>query len=225
LVVKNRIKVLETSQKKAQRAVEVARLKARKLKQIEQLRELENTQQRILLQPNHNKQIQHIINRAKSIGGQSKERVAINSIYDNTINAIKVRMQKQQYVEKIMNDKKLWAIENEVRRNKVIAMEQAMKQRVIKAKFESTEKIKQVKMQYYQDLRKKVNKAKDQLRNLENIERKMIKEIHNTISMENAYIKSSLRVPELIPYSRNEDLSDNYKDDFLDNSDPYKTTQ
>lgn len=190
--MKNRIKVLESVQRRAQRAVQVARLKAKKLQEIEQLKELENTQQRVLLQSDHNREMQLIAHKSKSIGSQERERVAINSIYDNTINAIKLRMQKQQHIEQIVNDKKLRAIENEVRRNRILAMERASRQRMQDARLESTAKIRRMRVQYYRDMRQRVGQAQGQLKDLESVERRMVTQIQNTVLRENAHIQLSL---------------------------------
>lgn len=88
----NRIRVLKSLQEKAERSVEAARLKAQKLEQINKLKEFELLQNRLLVDNKEDKgrAMQNVVERIKNIGGYRPRQMPIESVFDNTIGAIKI---------------------------------------------------------------------------------------------------------------------------------------
>ena len=115
----NRIKILKESQAKAERAVKIARVKAKKLEEIDKLKNLEIIQKNILSTKNSNKneELEKIRKLANSFGVFKNSSISIEPVFDNTISAIKLRMERQRRINERQNDKKQWLAENTNKRD------------------------------------------------------------------------------------------------------------
>lgn len=193
--VVNRIKVLKRLQEKADWSVQIAKIKAQKLEEINELKELELLQQDTLNVPGKVKErsLKKISERTKSIGIPNVKQLPVDSVYDNTIAAIKIRLEKQRYIDAIKQRKKNLELNNEAKRNKVVEMEQFIKQKLRKAREENMEKIKESQFSQYKSMQKKLNDENLKLSKLEEIEKSMIERLNNTKNMEDVQLKSSIR--------------------------------
>eukprot|EP00826_Nyctotherus_ovalis_P028501 TRINITY_DN22512_c0_g1_i1.p1 TRINITY_DN22512_c0_g1~~TRINITY_DN22512_c0_g1_i1.p1 ORF type:complete len:236 (-),score=58.73 TRINITY_DN22512_c0_g1_i1:171-878(-) len=199
-VIMNRIRILRNSQEKAERSVQVAHTKAMKLREIDRLKELELQQQHILTNPKCNKEMElkRIEERSSSLGVNKKKQITIESVFDNTISAIKLRIAKRQFTDKINNNKRTWLMENAVRRNKVVYMENAIREHLRKVRERNLESIKASQLNQYKDMQHKAMQAFGRLHKLELIEQSMIQKLHNTRSLENSHIRASVKVLDSI---------------------------
>lgn len=209
-IVRNRIKILRQSQVKADKSLELAHLKSQKLEEINRLKGIEMEQNHILNVPGLDKEreMKQILKKANSICTSSAKNLPINSIFDNTIDAIKLRIEKKQYLERITKDKKMEALEKEEKHNKVVSMEKYIRQYVEKTKEKNLNRIKFSKLEYQQDMKSKVDQAYEELKSLENIETKMIRKLTNTKSMENLHSIESLKSLESIKSKQSERFLD-----------------
>ena len=192
----NRIKILKASQARAERAVEVAKLKTEKLKEIDQLKELEVIHKQNLLNSRGNKKnvINKIRKSAEAIGTYRKKQVPIDAVFDNTIAAIKGRIEREQHLESIFDYKQSSKKNNEMKRRRVAEMEDNIKEYLQKVKEKNMERM---KINQYNDLRNmkiKVQKAYKKLDKLEEIERNLLSKLKNTKYVESSHIRASVKV-------------------------------
>jgi len=173
-------------QDKANRSVEVTRLKARKISELDQLKELQNEQSQLLSKAKKVPEtgLKKIMERAKSIGIKRKELVAIEPTYDNAIEAVKLRIEKQLALYKMTENKKRWLLINEIRRNKVVEMEQAIKEHLREYEDVRMSKIKKGQYDSYQQIQRKLHEKRTRLKALEEMEQIMLKKLNNTRSIE-----------------------------------------
>ena len=207
------------SQQKAERAVEVARLKAKKLEEIDKLKELEVLQREALLNPKSNKNVvmRKIRESASPIGTSRKEHVAIESVFDNTIAAIKVRIEKRQQTEKILHNKRTWLKRNEMQRNKILNMEYQIQQHLKEIKQFNMERVKKLKLNSYRKLQQQIQKECTKLKQLGNIEREMIAKLNNTRLIENSHIRASVKVLDAIQAKQvNKSYTENKDSKYID---------
>ena len=121
-----------------------------------------------------------IIERAKSIGAKKKEKVAITPMFDNAIEALKSKIEKRHYMEKIIDDKRKATETNELKRNKVVEMEQKIKEH-LKVVFERrAAQIRSQQVAIFNSVQQKLVQRKKRLRELESAEDEMIRKLEHT---------------------------------------------
>eukprot|EP00826_Nyctotherus_ovalis_P011500 TRINITY_DN12991_c0_g11_i3.p1 TRINITY_DN12991_c0_g11~~TRINITY_DN12991_c0_g11_i3.p1 ORF type:complete len:236 (+),score=75.94 TRINITY_DN12991_c0_g11_i3:343-1050(+) len=196
----NRIKILRMSQRKAERAVEVARLKARKLEEIDRLKALEMLQREALSDPKANKGavIKKVKESSGSIATARRKQIPIESVFDNTIAAIKGRIEKQQQVERILQNKRTWLQRNEMQRNKIVSMEREIKEYLKNVKEHNMERLKKQRLNSYKELQQRIHNECRRLRQLGDVERGMLAKLNNTRLAERSHIRASVKVLDSI---------------------------
>jgi len=187
------MKVLKSSQERAEHAVEVARLKAQKLKEIDKLKEIELLQEQIFLDTKVNKQIamKRIRDDIMNIKRDNKKEVPIEAVFDNTIAAIKRRIESKQNASQIIDLKNAWKLKNEQRRNKILEIERQIKEHIKKFAQDKFAHMKLNKVKDEQSIQLKISQARKRLSQLEEAENKMIKKLSNTKALEFIHVKAS----------------------------------
>lgn len=190
----NRIKVLQGLQQKAERSVEAARLKAQKLEEINKLKELELLQHSMLLDDKGDKEraMMSVVEKTKDIGRFCPRQAPIESVFDNTIGAIKMRIEKKRNLKKIIRNKTNQEIENLLMRDRVVAMERGIRDRLRREREASMEKLKASQAEHYKDMQRRLKHTVKQLRELEVVERNMLQKLHATRSVEHSHIQTSV---------------------------------
>jgi len=181
-------------QEKAERSVEAARLKAQKLEEINKLKEFELIQNHILLENkgDKGKAMQTILDKSRNIGGHCPKELPIESVFDKTIEAIKMRIERKKYLEVIIRNKMNDETKNLLMRDKVVVMEKAIKDNIRKEREKNMLKIKSSQVEYHRDMQRKVKHTIGELNELEQIEREMLQKLNLTRSMEHSHIQTSM---------------------------------
>eukprot|EP00826_Nyctotherus_ovalis_P066284 TRINITY_DN9784_c0_g1_i1.p2 TRINITY_DN9784_c0_g1~~TRINITY_DN9784_c0_g1_i1.p2 ORF type:complete len:231 (-),score=73.58 TRINITY_DN9784_c0_g1_i1:126-818(-) len=198
------MKVLRSSQERAERAVEVAKLKARKLKEIDRLKELELAQEQIFLNSEFNKEavMKRIREDAMKIRIYDKREVPIESVFDNTIAAIRRRIESQQNASHIIEFKRVWQVKNEQKRNQVIEIERKIKEHIRKYSQEKLIHMQQDKIQDRHNTQLRLSQAQRRLSQLEEAEKKMMQKLSNTRALEYIHIRTSAQMLKAIESKR-----------------------
>ena len=125
--------------------------------------------------------LEKIKERSNSLGLYRRRQITIDSVYDKTISAIKLRIDKRQFIERIKNNKEKQLIENIAKRNKIICMENLIRFNLKRVKEKNIQSIKLSKLNQYNDMQQKAKQAFHKLHQLELMEHKMLKKLHNTL--------------------------------------------
>lgn len=194
------------SQEKAERSVQVTRLKAQKLEEIERLKQIELEQRRLFEESKGNREslMKKVIERVNSIGSHSRKQIPIEPVFDNAIEAIKLRIKKQQHMEALENQKRVWALENEQKRNGIIAMEEALKESLKKTRERNLERIKSSQTEHFHSMQKRIKDKCTELKKLTNIEQKLLKKLKDTQAIESRQFKNSVKSLKLLKHKSNE---------------------
>ena len=125
-----------------------------------------------------------ILERARSIGIRRKEPVALDPKYNNAIDAIKLRIEKEQHLHKILEERRRACTNNEDKRNKVVEMEDMIRRKLREISENRMAKIKNNQFNDYRDAQLKLRHRHRKLRKLEEIEKSMMNKLSNTKSVE-----------------------------------------
>jgi len=187
------------AQEKAKRSAQITRLKAQKLEEIDRLRQLELEQKQIIGKCKGNKEfpIKRIVERVKSIGVYSRNQIPIEPVFDNTIEAIKIRIAKEQHMKALDNQRRSWAIENVEKRNKIIAMKEALRESLKRTRERNLKRIKSLQSEYFNIMHKRIKDKCGELKKLTNIENELIKKLKGTQATESKHLKSSFKLLNL----------------------------
>ena len=188
------MKVLNASQKRAEWESEVAHVKSRKMKEISHLKQLELAQREVLAvqRSSRDDELDHILNRANAIGKYENPHLPVDSVYDNTISAMKARLEKKRNSDNILKEKEKQLRENFEKRNKVVAMERDIEYHVKMERRKALDKILLSKVQAKQSMQDRVNQAYEELMLLENQEKRMMQKLSNTKLSENLHLRNSV---------------------------------
>ncbi len=138
----NRIEILRKMQEKTERSILEAKLKARKIKEISMLKELQMVQ----------------VNCA-------------------VIDAIKVRIQKRGYLEKILEEKKRALVERSRNRDRVVAMEHRIQNHIREALRQREEKIRSDQLDAFRDVQRQLRNRNKRVRELEGVESGLVQRL------------------------------------------------
>lgn len=118
-----------------------------------------------------------IIERARSIGARRKEKVAVSPVFDNIIDAIKVRIQKRGYLEKILEEKKRALVERSRNRDRVVAMEHRIQNHIREALRQREEKIRSDQLDAFRDVQRQLRNRNKRVRELEGVESGLVQRL------------------------------------------------
>ena len=136
--------------------------------------------------------MKEISDKAKMIGNYRKNSLPIESIYDNTIGAIKIRIERCIRIDEILRNKNKYKTENKLKRNNVVIMNQLIKNTIEKTREANFNRIKELQHDTYRNMNVELKKAQKKFHKLEGIESNMIINLVKTRNIENNQIKASI---------------------------------
>ena len=139
------------------------------------------------------KQIKDMLKRTRSIGRRNERNVHINSVYDNTINAIKTRIEEKRNLRYILKTNEEDIKRNIIKKQKILQIENSLGEHLRKIKQNYIEKIKLSRTEHYNDVKKRIDETHRLLSKMEVTERNLLNKLRNTQSIEDSNLKLSLR--------------------------------
>ncbi len=134
--------------------------------------------------PKRELELKRILERAKSIGIKRREPVALEPVFDNAIKAMQLRLERQQNLQRIMEERRRASSVNDMRRNKVVEMEGMIQRRIKEMGEQRMARIRESQLNSYYEADKKLRQESRRLRLLEGVERSLIVKLGNTKSIQ-----------------------------------------